>query len=34
LQQAEFAKPGTHTVDSSWRYAGLALLFLVMVYLK
>ncbi|MDT4291820.1 VWA domain-containing protein [Methylomonas sp. MO1] len=34
LQQAAFAKSGTRTVDSSWRYAGLALLFLVIVYVK
>lgn len=34
LQQSEFAKPGRQEVDSSWRYAGLALLLLVAVYVR
>jgi mxaL protein len=34
LQQVELAKSGEQNVDSSWRYAGLALLLLVAMYVK
>jgi len=34
LQQAEFAKSGQQNVDIGWRYAGLALLLLVAVYVR